>query len=185
MGGYARNMTATPSGDTLLGIYLNDHLAGSIAGAGLSKRLAGAEEAWAGDQLRRLAAELEEDRTALRDIMAALGVPVRHYKLVAAWAAERAGRVKPNGALLTRSPLSRVVELEALRLGIEGKAAGWRTLRARAEEDSRLDTGTLDDLITRAGRQIDEVERLRMLAVAEAFSGTVDAVDPDRGSGTP
>jgi hypothetical protein len=86
-------------------------------------------------------------------------------------------RLKPNGHVLTRSPLSRVVELEALRLGVEGKAAGWRTLRARAERDSRLDATRLDTLIDRATRQIDELERLRVRAVVTAFDGGSAAVD--------
>jgi hypothetical protein len=68
-------------------------------------------------------------RRALLDFMAALGLPVRHYKLSAAWAAEKAARLKLNGRLLSRSPVSSLEELEMLRLGVEGKAAGWRTLR--------------------------------------------------------
>lgn len=36
-------MAVAPSGHTLLGIYLNDHLAGAVAGAGLAARLAEAE----------------------------------------------------------------------------------------------------------------------------------------------
>jgi hypothetical protein len=38
-----------------------------------------------------------------------------------------------------RSPLSDLEELELLRLGVEGKAAGWRTLRTQADTDARLD----------------------------------------------
>ncbi|HEX6354113.1 hypothetical protein [Actinophytocola sp.] len=154
--------------DTLLGIYLNDHLAGAVAGGDLAKRLAGAERQ---EAFARLAAEIEEDRAALLDMMAALDVPVRRYKTVLAWAAEKVARLKPNGHVLTRSPLSRVVELEVLRLGVEGKAAGWRTLRTRAERDSRLDVVRLDTLIDRATRQIDELERLRLRAAAKAFAG--------------
>jgi hypothetical protein len=106
-------------------------------------------------------------------MMAALDVPVRRYKTVAAWAAERVGRFKPNGRLLSRSPLSRVIELEAMRLGVEGKAAAWRTLRVRAEHDPRLDTARLDGLVVRAREQIDELERLRVRAAADAFGGEV------------
>jgi hypothetical protein len=102
---------------------------------------------------------------------------VRHYKTVLAWAAEKVARLKPNGHVLTRSPLSRVVELEALRLGVEGKAAGWRTLRARAERDARLDGARLYELVKRATRQIDELERLRVEAAVEAFGGESAAAD--------
>ncbi|MFC4857682.1 hypothetical protein [Actinophytocola glycyrrhizae] len=168
-------MDANPDATTLLGIYLNDHLAGATGGAALATRLARAERGGPlGETLARLAGEIDEDRTALIDMMAALGVPIRRYKTLAALAAERVARLKPNGRLVTRSPLSRVVELEAMRLGVEGKGAAWRTLRVRAETDARLDVARLDALISRARSQIDELERLRVRAVAEAFGGEVE-----------
>jgi hypothetical protein len=156
--------------EALLAIYLNDHLAGAVAGTELARRLAGAEGA---ENLRRLASEIEEDRAALRDIMSTLGAPVRRYKLMASWFVEKATRLKFNGQLLSRSPLSRVIELETLRLGVEGKAAAWRVLRTRAETDPRLDAARLDDLIARALRQIAELEQLRVRAAVETFGGEV------------
>jgi hypothetical protein len=93
-----------------------------------------------------------------------LGIPVRTYKVYAGWLAEKAGRLKFNGRLRARSPLSNLVELELLRLGVEGKAAGWRTLRVRADKDARLDAGRLDALISRARRQADLLEDLRVRA---------------------
>jgi len=156
---------ARPSRDTLLRIYLNDHLAGATAGLALARRMArshrGQDEA---DQLRRLADEIDEDRSALLRIMASLGITVRAYKVSAAWLGEKAGRLKFNGRLLARSPLSDLEELEILRLGVEGKAAGWRSLRTLADTDGRLDPGRLDDLITRAQRQISELEQCRVRA---------------------
>jgi hypothetical protein len=79
----------------------------------------------------------------------------------AAWAGEKVGRLKLNGYLLTRSPLSDLEETEFLWLGVEGKAAGWRTLREIADRDSRLDAGRLDDLIARANHQASVLESLR------------------------
>jgi hypothetical protein len=168
-------MTRTAQDDTLLGIYLNDHMAGAVAGVELAHRLAGAEQRELyGPVLTRLAAEIEQDRSELLAMMAALDVPVRRYKTWFAWAAGKIGTLKLNGRLLSRSPLSRVVELEVLRLGVEGKAAGWRTLRARASSDTRLDAQRLDELIERAGTQISDLERLRVLAATEAFGGKAE-----------
>jgi hypothetical protein len=99
-------------------------------------------------------------------VVAELGIPVCGYKVFAGWAGEKAGRAKLNGHLLTRSPLSELEETELLRLGVEGKAAGWRSLRSLAERDSRLDADRLDDLLARAERQSDTLETLRV-AVAE------------------
>jgi hypothetical protein len=158
------------AGADLVGIYLNDHLAGATLGAGLARRTAAALEgtAEAGD-LRRFAAEVAQDRAALLRIMAALGVPVRRYKTYAAWIGEKAGRLKFNGHLSTRSPLSSLEELEMLRLGVEGKAAGWRTLRVLADQDSRLDPDQLDRLIERAQRQAGLLEELRVRAAADVL----------------
>lgn len=148
-----------------LGIYLNDHLAGATSGMELVRRMAGAADpgSESGLLLRKLAAEITADRAALAAMMAALGVPVRGYKVFGAWAGEKAGRVvKLNGHLVTRSPLSELEETEILRLGVTGKAAGWRTLRTLADTDRRLDAAQLDALLAKASRQEDELEDLRV-----------------------
>jgi hypothetical protein len=159
-----------PSRHDVLGIYLNDHLAGATAGSGLANRMArshrGREEA---EALSRLAAEIAQDRSTLLTIMGSLGVTVRFYKVGAAWIGEKAIRVKFNGRLLTRSPLSDLEELELLRLGVEGKAAGWRTLRTQADADARLDAGHLDELISRARSQADQLEEFRLRAATRAI----------------
>ena len=169
----ARADTARDSGQSevsMLGIYLNDHLAGATAGTELAHRTARSHaDGKNGGTLRRLAAEIAQDRAALLDIMAALGIKVRRYKTVAAWVGEKAGRLKFNGRLLARSPLSDLEELEMLRLGVEGKAAGWRTLRTLAETDTRLDPGRLDELISRARRQADLLEDLRVGAADQVI----------------
>jgi hypothetical protein len=170
IGGIMTTDTHTDT-DTLLGIYLNDHLAGATGGVDLARRLADVENEWSGGTLGRLADEIAEDRATLIAIMAALDIPVRQYKVWAGWLAEKAGRLKLNGHLLTRSPLSRLVELEALRLGVEGKAAGWRTLHVRASVDRRLVSGQLDGLIERAERQSETLEHLRVRAAVEACGG--------------
>jgi hypothetical protein len=175
-------MTRVPLDDTLLAIYLNDHLAGATAGVGLAHRLAGENRDTVGGQaMRRLGDEIADDRGALLETMATLDVPVRRYKTWLAWAGEKAGRLKPNGRLFTKSPLSRVVGLELLTLGVEGKAAAWRTLRARAASDSRLDADRFGELLERARQQAADLERLREWAATEAFGGTADT--PSTGHG--
>jgi hypothetical protein len=159
----------TRAGHDLLGIYLNDHLAGATGGAELARRVAGSHGGEQTGTLRHFAAEVAQDRAALLELMAALGVPVRGYKVWAAWAWEKAARVKLNGHILSRSPLSSLEELEMMRLGVEGKAAGWRTLRNLAQTDTRLDAGRLDELISRARRQADLLEELRVRAADQVI----------------
>ncbi|GLY67943.1 hypothetical protein [Amycolatopsis taiwanensis] len=148
--------------EKLLAIYLNDHLAGATVGRELARRVANTWSEQHGEQLRRIAEEIAEDRTSLVTIMRRLGVRLDPLKPALGWLGEKVGRLKLNGRLFTRSPLSPVLELEAMRLGVEGKAAGWRTLRSRAEHDNRLSTVELDGLIARAAKQIDTLERLRV-----------------------
>ena len=170
----ARAETAHDSGQSevsMLGIYLNDHLAGATAGSELARRIARShQEREEAAILKCLAAEIARDRTALLDIMAALGMPVRAYKVGVAWIGEKAGRLKFNGRILSRSPVSDLEELELLRLGVEGKAAGWRTLRTLAGTDVRLDAERLDELISRASSQADQLEELRTRAASRIIS---------------
>jgi hypothetical protein len=166
--------TGTRTEPALLGIYLNDHLAGATGGLELVRRSAGAHRGTpAGATLSALAAEIEQDRASLLQMMTAVEVPVRQYKVASAWLVEKLGRLKLNGHLLERSPLSSLIELETLRLGVEGKGCLWRTLKEFAEHEPRLDPASLDELLQRADRQIDRLEELRVQASHEVF-GTAD-----------
>lgn len=154
-----------------LRIYLNDHLMGAAAGLELFRRAAAAHRGTpTGDELERLTVEVEQDRAALVAMAERLRVPVRRYKLVAGWAAEKAGRLKPNGHLLTRAPLSDLVELEGLRVGVQAKEAGWLSLRAVADRYPALDAEELDRLAERARAQAAALERLRTPCAEKVLS---------------
>jgi hypothetical protein len=154
----------------LIAIYLNDHLAGSTGGLELARRARGSNRGTSFEApLERLATEIAEDRAALLDVMDRLGVARDPLKVWAGWAAEKAGRLKLNGRLTGYSPLSRVVELEGLALGIEGKRGLWRALAALAAEDERLAGVDFAALGRRAERQRRLVERERLRATATAF----------------
>jgi hypothetical protein len=155
---------------TLLATYLNDHLAGATAGRELARRAAGSNrDSSYGPFLEQLAVELEEDRESLLAIMHALDIGVDQIKVLGGWGAEKLGRFKLNGRLVGYSPLSRVIELEALALGVTGKLALWRALEDLAAEHPDLVSFDLRGLIERAKRQRDELEVLRREAAAEAF----------------
>lgn len=152
-----------------LAIYVNDHLAGSTAGLELFRRAAASASGERRRTLQQLLREVEQDRTALLEIMAQLSVPVRQYKVLAGWAGEKAGRLKPNGRVIGRSPLSSLIEAEAMLLGVRGKAAGWQALRIAADHDGRLPADRLDELIARADSQAEVLEQLRRDVAAEVF----------------
>lgn len=155
-----------------LKIYLNDHLAGAIAGTQLAKRcLKNNEGTPLGDFLARLLEEIKEDRGELEKVMEALEVTQDGVKKAAAYAAEKAGRLKLNGQITGYSPLSRVVEVEGLLLGVTGKLGLWRALRDLSEREPRVKVVDLDALIARAERQVAELENHRLQAAETAFAG--------------
>jgi hypothetical protein len=154
----------------LLGIYLNDHLAGATAGLETARRAARSQrKSPHGDTLQGLVEDIAQDRTALIEIMGTLGVPVRHYKVYAGWAVEKVGRLKLNGQIRGRSPLSDLVELESLRLGVDGKGALWRALRSLADTEHRLDLRQLDVLLERAEAQARTLGELHVAVAPRAF----------------
>jgi hypothetical protein len=155
-----------------LDIYLNDHYAGAVAGVELARRrTSGASSDEEAGLLRELVKAIDEDRRSLREIMASLGVDVSLYKAWAAWIGERLTRLKPNGSVVSVSPLTKLIELESLRLAVEGKASGWRSLLVVARHDSRLDTAAIERLHERAQDQLELLEGLRMHHAAEVLAG--------------
>jgi hypothetical protein len=155
----------------LLSIYLNDHLAGAGGGVALARRVAGSRTGEEGEQTRRLAQQIGEDRDSLIAIMNRLGLRRTFYKEPFAVIAERAGRWKSNGTFVRRSPLSDIVEYEMLALGITGKRAGWQSLRELTPSRPGLDGAELDVLIQRADEQLEVVQQLRLAAVGRSLGG--------------
>ncbi len=140
--------------DDLLAIYLTDHLAGATGGSNRMRSLADHERSASdGATLATIASEIEQDRQTLIRVLDAAGVSPRRYKMAAAWLVEHAGLLKSNGSF-RRSPLTSVIELEFLRMGVTGKIALWESLQhtdLRAEFD-------FDELLERAKRHLRGLE---------------------------
>jgi hypothetical protein len=150
---------ASPS--KYLATYLNDHLMGATLGVELVRRAAGENEgSELGAFLSGLAGEIDEDRDTLLAIMSELGVKPDRLKVAAGWTGEKVGRLKPNAQLRGYSPLSPLVELEGLLVGIQGKLAMWSVIADVAQELG-LDRARLEALSARAERQQADVERHR------------------------
>jgi len=151
--------------------YLNDHLAAATAVTNLSARAASSnKDSEYGEVLAELHREIAEDKATLEDIMDRLEIRKDHLKTTAAQVAELAGRLKPNAHLLSYSPLSRVVELETMALGVSGKLGLWRVLHSLASTEDRLNPAEFDVLIERAERQQETLETHRMRAARETFA---------------
>jgi hypothetical protein len=162
----------------LLGIYCNDHLAAATGGIELVSRMLGVHRGTAYEpRLEELLDELREERAGLRSSMAALGLPVRQYKQVASWVGEKLSRAKLNGHVLSRSPLSDLVEFEFIATAVLAKRAGFETLRELAEVDRRLDAGLLERLITQADKQHGWLADARREVAARVFGGDPEPAD--------
>ncbi|HEY6551003.1 MAG TPA: hypothetical protein VIY71_07385 [Solirubrobacterales bacterium] len=153
----------------LLAIYLNDHLAGATGGVELARRARSSNRGTKlGEALEGVCGEIEVDRTTLERVMERLEVKRNGPKVAGAWAAEKLGRLKLNGQLTGYSPLSRLVELEMLHIGITGKIQLWQALEET--QSARLAQFDLPGLIKRAESQRATIERLRLDAAREAFA---------------
>ncbi len=165
-------MTDPPLSRRLLRIYLNDHLAGATAGVQVARRcLRNNTDTPLAEPLEDLLGALLEDRSALERLMRDLRFPPSRVKVAAATVGERLGRLKLNGRLVSYSPLSRLLELEALHAGVNLKVDLWLTLQRISAADPRLAAADFDRLIERARSQRQQLARHRLEAASDAFLG--------------
>ncbi len=86
-----------------------------------------------------------------------------------AYVGASAGRLKLNGRLIHYSPLSRVLELEALSGGVMTQLRLWESLLLLADDDERLDQAALTRLVSEANDQLEVLRQLHDMAVGEAY----------------
>jgi len=148
----------------LLQVYLRDHHAAAAGGVALARRALGAQDP--------IAARIARDRETLEEIMGQLGISANPLKVGLVRIVERLSRLKLNGRFVRHSPLSRIVELETLVVGVRGKEALWTALRTAGV---RLEGIDLDALVDSARAQGSELEARRVSAVSKVFAGTAPA----------
>jgi hypothetical protein len=160
----------------LLAIYLEDHLALSLAGIRLARRTLGENrDGPLGAFLRGLVPELEEDRELLVRVARAVGSDRSVVKDALAVAGEWAGRLKPNGRLLAYSALSRVWELEALLAGTESRREAFHALGRLRRSDARLSPFEFERHEQRARAHREALQRYHVKAAQAAFAQGRDA----------
>jgi hypothetical protein len=156
--------------DDGLPTYLEDHLAGATGAIDLLKNL---EEEHAGQPLAgvlgELRAEIESDRATLAVFSERAGRGEHSVKEGAARLGERLSRWKLERGV--SGPLGTFEALEFLALGIWGKRALWRALRATEGLAARIGSSEadIDRLIRRAEEQHHQVDELRLRSAAEAL----------------
>ena len=151
-----------------LDVYLNDHLAGSAAAVELVERIrANNEGTPLAAHMAGLLLEIEQDRDTLGEVMTRLGVVRSTPKQVAGKVLESLSRLRLNERITGSAHVTRLLELESLSLGIEGKLLLWRSLTEVARPE--LAEFDLPALATRAVSQRAGVEPFRLEAAAAAL----------------
>ncbi len=157
--------------DRWLRIYLTDHLALLVGESELAARCRRSNSRTTlGEFLLRLDMELKAQHSIVSGVLRRVGGSASRTKETAAWLAEKAGRLKLNGTLLTYSDLSRVVELEALAAGSQMRVHLWETLEEVAKRDTRLEGISCSFFLEQARQHLAEINRLRQRASLDAFA---------------
>jgi len=163
----------TVSAEELLEVYLNDHLAGSAAALDLIERIRSQNE---GTELAAfltgLRPQVESDKATLETIMERLEVPTSSVKQMAGRVMEKLSRARLDERVTGGVAVTRLMELETLSLGIEGKLALCRSLQRIAPVWPELAEFDLTALADRAVEQRESVEPYRLDAAGEAFTPT-------------
>ena len=153
-----------------LDVYLNDHLAGSAAAVELVERIRDNYEGTPlAAHMARLLGEIEADRDTLSAVMERLGVVRSTPKQVAGKVLETLSRFRLNERVTGSPEVTRLMELETLSLGIEGKVSLWRSLSEVVDSRPELAEFDLPTLASRAISQRAGVEPFRLEAAAAAL----------------
>lgn len=156
-----------------LSIYINDHRGLSTAAIALIERCIKEnkdENNPLVNYLQELHEELDEERELLEQIVHDTGGKIDKIKATAAWVGEKLGRFKLNGNLFEYSPLSRMEELEVLRVGIHGKLGMWKIFDEIKNNHAAFENIDFKKLISQAEKQHNNVENFRMQAARAAFA---------------
>lgn len=148
--------------------YLKDHLAGAAGGVSLARRIAaGSDEVAERREMDSIAGEIEANRRSLLELMERLGVRPSRVKQAGAWVGEKLGALKLNAS----APDRRLLEYEAMIMGVTGQLELWRSLERALNGGPALSAGNPTELAARAEDQRARLERLHdRAAVALAQS---------------
>lgn len=152
--------------------YLNDHLAGAVAGSELVSKISSEyADTPFGPFLAELAREIEQDKVTLEGLTERLGIQQNPIKQAASWIGEKASRLKLSETMTGDQNLKRLLEFEMLGLGIEGKLSMWRALMEVSDSYAELAAIDLAKLAKRAESQRSNLEAHRLQVAKEALTG--------------
>lgn len=149
--------------DKQIQTYLNHHLAASVAWFEALEHLESEEKnSSLARVLTELRAEATADKRVLEELMSRLKVSESETEKATAWLGEKLFRlILPSGGP-KGGALHRLLALETLALGLEGRRALWMALAAAAEQSPSLQGLDYQLLLGRADNQRQRVEKLRI-----------------------
>jgi len=155
-----------------LGVYLNDHLAGSVGAIELLDHLINEQN---GQRLEKFLVDLRDDidrdQEVLRDLIQKLDLGESAIRKAGAWLSEKLGEAKVLLGGNEIGGLGLLQALEVLALGICGKELLWRALQTVETNFTQLQGIDLKRLEQRARDQVERVDHERLHLAREAFSG--------------
>lgn len=153
----------------ILQSYLSGHLSGAAGGrARVLKMSEWYADREIGPELAELARELDEEHAHLASLIDDLGLRRGLPLQALARVGEIVGRVKPNGRILTNSPMTPLLELELLRAAVNAKLGLWQLLSEYADELG-LDAADYLRRSADAERQEEAIERLHAAVRPDAL----------------
>jgi hypothetical protein len=154
---------------TALGIYLSDHIAGSIQAVELIENICDHNP---NEELGRFASQLlsevKSDQQTLMQIAEAIGYGGSSLKNTTAWIAEKLTLIKLHRK--SNEGLGAIEALEVLQLGIHGKWALWCALAEIAPAYPQISGIDFQELAQRAESQKSSVELHRLKVIREILT---------------
>lgn len=149
--------------------YLNDHLAGAQGALDLLEGMQTSDDEHLAALAGELHREISEDRAQLEHIIGRLELSDERMKRVVASVAASTGRLARVGV---PDPVMRLLELETVSGGVWMKQRLWQALMAAPQLQRELDDVDLEELSSRADRQLDRIAAEHHRLATEALDAS-------------
>lgn len=153
-----------------LKIYLNDHLAASVAGIQMAKHcLKNSQDPVLSKFLSDFLKQVTEEQNLLKKIIIYLEDTQTPLKRMAAWIFEKMAHLKLN-YFQSNAEVSRLLELEGLLAGVHAKLDMWRVVERLSISSPQFPNYPYESLIERVKKQLRSLEKFCLNAGENAFN---------------
>lgn len=153
-----------------LKVYLNDHLAASVAGIQMAKHcLKNSQDPDVSKFLSAFLTQVTEEQNLLKKIIIYLKDTQTPLKKMAAWIFEKMAHLKLN-YLQSNGEVTRLLELEGLLAGVHAKLDMWRMVERLSISNPQFVNYPYKSLIERVEKQLLSLEKFCLKAGEKAFN---------------